>query len=60
MIWALMLTACTTTMCAEQAIQWFEVEKECIEFKTLHEELPQDGHWQRVQYDCRIINGEEA
>lgn len=60
MIWALILTACTTTMCAEQTVQWFEVEQDCVEFKVLHEELPQDGNWQRVRYHCRILNGAEA
>jgi hypothetical protein len=45
MIWSLLLTACLQTTCAEQSIQWFEEKQQCIEFKILHEELPQDGHW---------------
>jgi len=57
MIWSLLLTACVQTNCVEQSIQWFEEKQQCIEFKILHEELPQDGHWNTVEYKCILVNG---
>ena len=60
MIWSLILTACTTTVCLEQNIQWFEDKQECIEFKLLHEELPEDGNWNTIKYNCKLPNGVET
>ncbi len=57
MIWSLLLTDCIQTTCAKQSIQWFEEKQQCIEFKILHEELPQDGHWNTVEYKCILVNG---
>lgn len=53
-IWALMLTVCDTKSCGTQTIQWFESPKECIYMKTIHEDIPQDGHWKSVKYYCTI------
>jgi hypothetical protein len=58
MIWSLLLTACVETVCVQQDIQWFEDRQECIDFRILHEELPQDGSWTTVGYKCKLINGE--
>jgi len=55
MIWSLLLTACTTTECVKQSIQWFEDKQDCIEFKLLHEELPRDGNWTFVNYQCELL-----
>jgi len=57
MIWSLLLTACVETTYVKQDIQWFEDRQECIEFKILHEELPQDGSWGTITYECKILNG---
>lgn len=56
MIWSLLVTACTATGCVEQSIQWFEDKQECIEFKRLHEELPKDGNWTSVNYQCEVLH----
>ena len=55
MIWSLLLTACTTDACLKQSIQWFEDKQDCIEFKVLHEELPKDGRWTFVNYQCELV-----
>ena len=60
MIWSLFLTACTISSCLTQEIQWFEDKQDCIEFKLLHEELPQDGNWSIVEYNCKLLNGVET
>jgi len=59
-IWTLLLTVCSDTSCATQTVQWFEKEPECIEVKLLHEDLPTDGHWNSVTYDCTIVGAQEV
>ena len=55
-IWALMLTACTSQgECYKQTIQWFNSEPECLEYKALHESIPKDGSWKTVNYNCQIV-----
>ena len=59
-IWSLMLTVCSTETCATQSIQWFEEMSQCQEMKVVHEELPVDGPWKSVVYDCTIVGAEKA
>ena len=50
-IWALVLNVCFVDgQCFNQTIQWFENEPECLEFKAIHESIPQDGNWKSVKY----------
>ena len=52
----LLLTACfTDTNCKYQDVQWFESKEECIDMKTLHEEIPIDGDWKSVEYVCKPV-----
>lgn len=60
MIWALILTACIEDACMKQTISWFDNKEECIEWKELHKEIPKDGSWNVVEYNCSIINGAET
>ena len=59
-IWTLLLTVCSDASCATQTIQWFEEKPQCVQMKTIHEALPEDGHWKSVEYKCELLNGEEA
>lgn len=59
-IWALILTVCSTDMCSTQNIQWFNEPEQCQRMKQAHEDLPVDGSWQSVRYSCVIINGVEV
>ena len=55
-IWALVLNVCFADgQCFNQTIQWFEKEPECLEFKAIHESIPQDGNWKSVEYTCGIV-----
>tara|TARA_Y100000114_G_scaffold64773_1_gene59339 strand:+ start:1503 stop:1694 length:192 start_codon:yes stop_codon:yes gene_type:complete len=60
-IWSLLLTACfTDTNCKYQDVQWFESKEECIDMKTLHEEIPIDGDWKSVEYVCKPVGSKEV
>ena len=54
-IWSLVLTVCSSNVCANQTIQWFEGEPECLEIKAIHESIPPDPSWKTVNYTCKII-----
>ena len=55
-IWTLLLTACLTdTNCKYQDVQWFDTETECNQNKLLHEEIPIDGNWKKVSYECKPV-----
>jgi len=58
-IWTLLLTVCSTSHCATQAVQRFEEKSQCVEMRLLHEELPQDGGWKTVDYKCTIVGAQE-
>tara|TARA_B100001121_G_scaffold41581_1_gene35572 strand:- start:325 stop:462 length:138 start_codon:yes stop_codon:yes gene_type:complete len=43
-----------------QDVQWFDDKTTCIEMKTAHEEIPPDGSFSSVEYECVPVNGAEA
>ena len=59
-IWTLLLTVCLNGTCASQKVAWFEEQPQCMSMKQVHEELPPDGHWKSVEYECTIIGAKEA
>tara|TARA_R100001460_G_scaffold49880_2_gene88162 strand:- start:8391 stop:8579 length:189 start_codon:yes stop_codon:yes gene_type:complete len=59
-IWSLLLTVCGELHCVNQTIQWFEEKPQCMEMKQLHEELPQDGNWKTVEYNCTIVGSRQV
>jgi len=59
-IWSLVLTVCTSGgQCFNQTVQWFDKENECLHYKKIYEEIPQDGHWASVNYKCGIVGAME-
>ena len=60
-IWSLMLTVCMDSQtCVEQTVQWFDEKPQCIEAKLIHENLPQDGGWKSVNYECTVVGAKEV
>ena len=55
-----MLTVCSTAYCGTQTIQWFEERPDCIEMKTIHENIPTDGDWKSIEYKCTIVGAKEV
>ena len=59
-IWSLMLTVCSTAYCGTQTIQWFDEKPDCIEMKTVHENIPTDGDWKSIEYRCTVVGAKEV
>ena len=55
-IWHILLTVCLGQECRTQDIQWFINERECRVTLALYEEIPPDGDWDTVIYECKPIN----
>lgn len=55
-IWHIMLTVCLGTTCAEQDVQWFDTEEECRQSLELYIQIPPDGDWDKVVYECKPVN----
>ena len=55
-IWHIVLTVCTENVCRVQDIQWFDNKQACYDTLQKYEEIPWDGHWDVVQYECKIMN----
>jgi hypothetical protein len=54
-IWHILLTVCLGSTCLEQDIQWFDTEVECNEMLTVYTEMPADGDWDTVEYQCKPV-----
>lgn len=55
-VWALVLTACASDgACYKQTIEEFETANQCIDVKILHESLPEDGDWAKIEYTCGVV-----
>ena len=52
-LWILYLTVCSKMSCITQEVQSFNNVDTCIVSKQFHEELPKDGHWSIINYECR-------
>ena len=55
-IWHILLTVCLENTCAEQDIQWFDTEKACMQSLEAYTQIPQDGNWDSVTYECKPLN----
>lgn len=58
--WALILSVCTTDYCATQNILETAAQDLCMYEKTLHEQLPPDGNWKTIKYECKLLNSVET
>ena len=54
-IWQILLTVCLGSTCIDQDIQWFENKADCVEMLQTYTELPIDGDWDTVEYECKPI-----
>jgi len=55
-IWQILLTVCLGSTCLDQDIQHFDTKLECDKTLELYLELPSDGDWDTVEYQCKPIN----
>ena len=57
-IWHIMLTACLDTQmmqCVSQDVQWFETQKQCEIALNEYTEIPPDGPFRTVEWQCKPI-----
>ena len=55
-VWALVLTVCASDgACYKQTIEEFKTANQCIDVKVLHEALPEDGDWAKIEYTCGVV-----
>lgn len=62
-IWHIMLTVCLDTQmmqCLQQDVQWFETEQQCHNSLSLYSELPVDGPWSVVEYQCKPVGSKST
>lgn len=55
-IWHILLTVCTASMCIDQEVQRFETKKECDTMLVEYSNIPTDGNWDSITYVCKPIN----
>ena len=55
LIWHIMLTVCLNGQCMKQDVQWFEEESECRSTLTVYQDIPPDGNWDTVTYECKPV-----
>lgn len=55
-IWTLLLTACMSdTDCISQRVDTFTSEQLCVASQKLHTEIPVDGSWKQITYQCKPL-----
>jgi len=55
-IWHILLTICLGSNCIEQDVQWFDTENECKKMLEVYADIPGDGDWDSVTYQCKPFN----
>tara|TARA_B100000683_G_scaffold45372_1_gene41874 strand:+ start:3046 stop:3234 length:189 start_codon:yes stop_codon:yes gene_type:complete len=55
-IWHILLTVCLGSTCLEQDIQRFDNKNDCDQVLDLYLEMPADGDWDSVEYQCKPVN----
>ena len=55
-IWHILLTVCTGSVCVDQDIQWFDTKTECDTMLVEYSEIPADGDWDTGNYVCKPLN----
>ncbi|OUT94596.1 MAG: hypothetical protein CBB96_05380 [Gammaproteobacteria bacterium TMED36] len=54
MLWTLLLTVCFNSHdCKSQNVLVFKKIESCLDAKIAHEEMPWDGPWVSVTYECK-------
>jgi len=55
LIWHILLTVCAGSTCIEQDVQWFKTKTECDTMLVQYVEIPSDGDWDTVEYQCKPV-----
>lgn len=55
-IWHILLTVCVSGQCLSQDVQWFDgasAKKDCFLTLKRFQEIPADGDWDKVIWECK-------
>lgn len=58
-IWHIFLTACLDTQmlqCATQDVQWFDTKEQCEIALEEYTEIPQDGDFKTIEWQCKPLH----
>lgn len=55
-IWHIMLTVCLESHCIKQDVQWFESKADCEHMLKLYADIPPDGDWTTIKYECKPVS----
>ena len=55
-VWHILLTVCSGSSCLEQDVQKFDTKAKCETELVKYVDMPTDGHWDTVEYQCKPIN----
>lgn len=58
MLWAVYLEVCLANQCAKQEVQRFDTQAQCEKMLKAYVEVPADGQWDTVEWQCRPLNSE--
>ena len=59
-VWVLLLSVCSAEQCITQEVLQTNHKDKCMYHKVMHEQLPQDGDWSKVEYICKPKDSLEA
>ena len=54
-VWHILLTVCLGSTCIEQDVQWFDTEINCDKMLSEYSNIPIDGEWDTVEYQCKPV-----
>jgi len=59
MNWILILTVCGVP-CVSQVVSTHDSKNQCMIAYEEINNMPKDGHWKTVTYECKLKNGAKA
>ena len=62
-IWHILLTVCMSNECRYQDVQWFEgpnAQTQCNASLQLYKDIPNDGDWDTVTWECKPLGSKQT
>ena len=57
-LWAVYLEVCLGSQCIRQEIERFDFQAQCETMLEAYLEVPADGDWDTIEWQCRPLNSE--
>ena len=59
-LWAIYVSACLQTTCVSQEVQRVNTQAQCLELLPSYTDLPMDGNWSSVTWECKPLNSQST